>query len=223
MLTVLQGGINFDKYDDIPVEVTGEGADGIVALDTYEESGFIDLIKGNIALCGYTRPTPVQKFALPICEAGHDLMACAQTGSGKTAAFLIPMLQIIMRDGPGVPPAAPGGGYHRRKAYPPGLVISPTRELTTQIHGEALKFAYRSRVRPCVCYGGAPIRDQIREIERGCHLLVATPGRLVDMLERGKIGLEKIRYNSISETIVLGFTDCTIQLGLDKNQVQRGI
>ncbi|KAK0141433.1 ATP-dependent RNA helicase DDX3Y [Merluccius polli] len=70
------------------------------------------------------------------------------------------------------------------------LVLAPTRELALQIYDEARKFSYRSRVRPCVVYGGADIGQQIRDLERGCHLLVATPGRLVDMMERGKIGLD---------------------------------
>lgn len=74
-----------------------------------------------------------------------------------------------------------------------GLVLAPTRELATQIYDESRKFAYRSRMRPCVVYGGANVGDQMRELDRGCHLLVATPGRLCDMLERGKIGLENCR------------------------------
>lgn len=78
----------------------------------------------------------------------------------------------------------------RRKQYPLALVLAPTRELATQIYDEARKFAYRSRLRPCVVYGGANVGDQMRDLDRGCHLLVATPGRLVDMLERGKISLE---------------------------------
>ncbi|KAL0185160.1 hypothetical protein M9458_020857, partial [Cirrhinus mrigala] len=82
------------------------------------------------------------------------------------------------------------GKYVRRKQYPISLVLAPTRELALQIYDEARKFSYRSRVRPCVVYGGADIGQQIRDLERGCHLLVATPGRLVDMMERGKIGLD---------------------------------
>ncbi len=81
----------------------------------------------------------------------------------------------------------------RRKQYPLCLILAPTRELASQIFDESRKFSYRSHVRPCVVYGGADIGGQIRELERGCHLLVATPGRLVDMLERGRVGLELCR------------------------------
>jgi len=125
-------------------------------------------------------------------------MSCAQTGSGKTAAFLVPILNRIFEDGPKGPP--PGGnGYGRRKQYPLALVLAPTRELATQIFDEARKFSYRSRVRPAVVYGGANVSDQMRELDRGCHLLVATPGRLVDFLDRGKISLEYCQYLCLDE------------------------
>lgn len=77
--------------------------------------------------------------------------------------------------------------------------MAPTRELAVQIYNEALKFAYRSRVRPCVVYGGADHYNQINDLERGCQLLVATPGRLLDMIERGVIGLECIKYLVLDE------------------------
>ncbi|XP_010789030.1 ATP-dependent RNA helicase DDX3X-like [Notothenia coriiceps] len=123
-------------------------------------------------------------------------MACAQTGSGKTAAFLLPILSQIFSEGPGEALNAAkasgqdNGKYGRRKHFPMSLILAPTRELALQIYDEARKFSYRSRVRPCVVYGGADIGQQIRDLERGCHMLVATPGRLVDMMERGKIGLD---------------------------------
>ena len=81
----------------------------------------------------------------------------------------------------------------RSKQYPLALVLAPTRELASQIYDEARKFSYRSHVKPCVVYGGADIQAQIRDLERGCHLLVATPGRLVDMMERGRVGLNFIQ------------------------------
>ena len=124
-------------------------------------------------------------------------MSCAQTGSGKTAAFLVPILNLIYKDGPA--PGTGGGGYGRRKQFPLALVLAPTRELATQIYDEARKFSYRSKVRPAVVYGGANVGDQMRELERGCHLLVATPGRLVDFLERGKISLEYCKYLCLDE------------------------
>ncbi|XP_069388325.1 DEAD-box helicase 3 X-linked a isoform X4 [Paralichthys olivaceus] len=196
-------GINFEKYDDIPVEATG--ANCPPHIESFHDVELGEIIMGNINLSRYTRPTPVQKYAIPIIKSKRDLMACAQTGSGKTAAFLLPVLSQIYTEGPGEALQAAknngqdNGRYSRRKQYPLSLVLAPTRELALQIYEEARKVAYRSRVRPCVVYGGADIGQQIRELERGCHLLVATPGRLVDMMERGKIGLDYCNYMVLDE------------------------
>uniref|UniRef100_A0A8C1M1W8 RNA helicase n=2 Tax=Cyprinus carpio TaxID=7962 RepID=A0A8C1M1W8_CYPCA len=193
-------GINFEKYDDIPVEATGTNSPG--HIDSFHDVDMGEIIMGNITLSRYTRPTPVQKYAIPIIKAKRDLMACAQTGSGKTAAFLLPVLSQIYTDGPGeaLQATKENGKYVRRKQFPISLVLAPTRELALQIYDEARKFSYRSRVRPCVVYGGADIGQQIRDLERGCHLLVATPGRLVDMMERGKIGLDYCKMIKFSLT-----------------------
>jgi len=189
------GGINFDRYEDIPVEATGN--DVPAGIESFAEVELTPIIEANIALARYTSPTPVQKNSIPVILAKRDLMSCAQTGSGKTAAFLVPILNLIYKDGPA--PGTGGGGYGRRKQFPLALVLAPTRELATQIYDEARKFSYRSKVRPAVVYGGANVGDQMRELERGCHLLVATPGRLVDFLERGKISLEYCKYLCLDE------------------------
>ncbi|KAJ8003834.1 hypothetical protein DPEC_G00152520 [Dallia pectoralis] len=211
-------GINFDNYDDIPVEATGQNCPH--HIDSFQDVEMGEIIMGNIALTRYTRPTPVQKYAIPIIKNKRDLMACAQTGSGKTAAFLLPVLSQIYTEGPGEAAASQKSGgqdngkYGRRKQYPLSLVLAPTRELALQIYEEARKFAYRSRVRPCVVYGGADIGQQIRDLERGCHLLVATPGRLVDMMERGKIGLDYCNY------LVLDEADRMLDMGFEP-QIRR--
>lgn len=207
-------GINFEKYDDIPVEATGNNCPP--HIESFSDVDMGEIIMGNIELTRYTRPTPVQKYAIPIIKDKRDLMACAQTGSGKTAAFLLPILSQIYTDGPGDALRAmkDNGRYGRRKQYPISLVLAPTRELAVQIYEEARKFAYRSRVRPCVVYGGADIGQQIRDLERGCHLLVATPGRLVDMMERGKIGLDFCKY------LVLDEADRMLDMGFEP-QIRR--
>jgi len=143
-------------------------------------------------------------------------MACAQTGSGKTASFLVPVLSQIYAMGP--PEALQqlqaqsggGGRFRDRKQFPSALVMAPTRELASQIYDEARKFSYRSHVRPCVVYGGADFGNQARELARGCHLLVGTPGRLIDMLDRGKIGLECIKY------VVLDEADRMLDMGFEE-------
>lgn len=202
-------GINFSKYEDIPVEATGDNIPPHIT--SFDEVKLTEIIKNSITLAGYDKPTPVQKYAIPIIIGRRDVMACAQTGSGKTAAFLVPILNQIYESGPRPPPANISG---KRKHFPLGLVLAPTRELATQIYDEARKFAYRSRMRPAVVYGGSNIVDQMRELDRGCHLLVATPGRLVDMLGRGKIGLHNCRY------LVLDEADRMLDMGFEP-QIRR--
>ncbi|XP_035694023.1 ATP-dependent RNA helicase DDX3X-like isoform X1 [Branchiostoma floridae] len=207
-------GINFDKYEDIPVEATGESCPQHISEFTDLDLG--EIISNNIKLSNYMKPTPVQKYAIPIARANRDLMACAQTGSGKTAAFLIPILSLIYENGPqGLPQhGRQYGGSGSRKRYPLALVLAPTRELASQIYDESKKFAYRSHVRPCVVYGGADIGGQMRDLERGCHLLVGTPGRLVDMMERGRIGLDYIKY------LILDEADRMLDMGFEP-QIRR--
>ncbi|KAF8654648.1 hypothetical protein AX16_003501 [Volvariella volvacea WC 439] len=206
-------GINFEKYDDIPVEATGAGVPDPVL--SFTSPPLDNVLLENIRYANYTTPTPVQKYSIPIVAAGRDLMACAQTGSGKTAGFLFPILSASFTEGPSPPPEAPSSTYGRpRKAYPTALILAPTRELVSQIHDEARKFAYRSWVRPAVVYGGADMNQQIRQIERGCDLLSATPGRLVDLIERGRISLANIKY------LVLDEADRMLDMGFEP-QIRR--
>lgn len=205
-------GINFEKYEDIPVEASGMDCPN--HINSFDECPLTEIIRMNIELARYEHPTPVQKYAIPIILSKRDLMACAQTGSGKTAAFLVPILNQIFENGPprNIPP--PQRHSSRLKQYPLALVLSPTRELASQIHDEACKFAYRSRVRPCVVYGGADPVQQMKDLDRGCHLLVATPGRLVDMMERGKVSLKMIKY------LVLDEADRMLDMGFEP-QIRR--
>jgi ATP-dependent RNA helicase DDX3X len=205
-------GINFANYDDIPVEASGQ--DVPEPVNTFTNPPLDDHLLSNIKLSGYATPTPVQKYSIPIVMGGRDLMACAQTGSGKTGGFLFPILSQAFQRGPSVAPAAGGGNFRQRKAFPTSLILAPTRELVSQIYDEARKFAYRSWVRPCVVYGGADIGTQLRSIERGCDLLVATPGRLVDLIERGRISLSNIKY------LVLDEADRMLDMGFEP-QIRR--
>ncbi|RUS30133.1 P-loop containing nucleoside triphosphate hydrolase protein [Jimgerdemannia flammicorona] len=206
-------GINFDKYDDIPVEASGNACpDPVSAFTTPPLDPHL---LTNIELARYTTPTPVQKYSIPIVSAARDLMACAQTGSGKTGGFLFPILSELFKKGPSQPPAdASARNVGRRKAYPAVLIMAPTRELASQIYDEAKKFAYRSWVRPCVVYGGADISMQLRQVDRGCDLLVATPGRLVDLIERARISLSQIQY------LVLDEADRMLDMGFEP-QIRR--
>ncbi|KAI5387699.1 DEAD-box ATP-dependent RNA helicase 52B [Lathyrus oleraceus] len=188
---------NFEAYESIPVEATGENVPPPV--NVFAETELHEDLKNNIERCKYVKPTPVQRYAIPIAVVGRDLMACAQTGSGKTAAFCFPIISGIMKDrlGSGLSAMPHGGGSD--VAYPTALILSPTRELSCQIHAEANKFAYQTGVKIAVAYGGAPIGQQLRVLERGVDILVATPGRLVDMIERERVSLKKIKYLALDE------------------------
>ncbi|KAE8690555.1 DEAD-box ATP-dependent RNA helicase 37 [Hibiscus syriacus] len=184
-------GINFDAYEDIPVETSGENVPPPV--NTFAEIDLGEQLNQNIRRCKYVKPTPVQRHAIPMVLGGRDLMACAQTGSGKTAAFCFPIISGIMREQYGQRPRG------ARTVYPLALILSPTRELSCQIHDEVKKFSYQTGVKVVVAYGGAPINQQLRELERGVDILVATPGRLVDLLERARVSLRMIRYLALDE------------------------
>ena len=213
--TKQQTGLNFEKYDDIPVEASGH--DVPEPLTKFMNPPLDNHLLANIDLAGYKVPTPVQKYSIPIVMGGRDLMACAQTGSGKTGGFLFPILSQAFINGPSAQPGQASGGHgygRQRKAYPTSLILAPTRELVSQIYEESRKFAYRSWVRPCVVYGGADIGSQLRQIERGCDLLVATPGRLVDLIERGRISLMCIKY------LILDEADRMLDMGFEP-QIRR--
>jgi len=120
--------------------------------------------------------------------------------SGKTAAFLFPLIAHLLNNGIGLGNPHRPIGYGRFKKYAPyGLILAPTRELALQIHMEAVKFSYQTSLHPCAVYGGADARSQLRELDLGVEVLIATPGRLNDMLGRGRITLQCINYFVMDE------------------------
>ncbi|XP_050364867.1 DEAD-box ATP-dependent RNA helicase 52C-like [Argentina anserina] len=191
---VSNAGINFDAYEDIPVEATGE--DVPAAAGSFGEIDLGECLNNNIRRCRYVKPTPVQRHAIPIAMAGRDLMACAQTGSGKTAAFCFPIISGVLTEKSMAGSESCGDGW---TVFPLALILSPTRELASQIYEEAEKFAYQSGAKVAVVYGGAPMGQQLRDLERGVDILVATPGRLVDMIERSRVSLKMIKYLALDE------------------------
>uniref|UniRef100_A0A8V0YPY3 RNA helicase n=1 Tax=Gallus gallus TaxID=9031 RepID=A0A8V0YPY3_CHICK len=185
-----QSGINFDKYDECAVEMSG--LDPPAPLLAFEEANFAQTLRKNISKTGYSKLTPVQKHSIPVIQAGRDLMSCAQTGSGKTAAFLLPIVDRMMKDG--VTASA-----FQKQQEPQCIIVAPTRELINQIFLEARKFVYGTCIRPVVIYGGTQTGHSIRQIMQGCNILCATPGRLLDIIEKGKISLVEVKYLVLDE------------------------
>lgn len=135
---------------------------------------------------GYEHPTPIQTKAIPLILKGGDVLGGAQTGTGKTAAFTLPMIQIL-------------GETHQKTRQPRALILTPTRELANQIHDSIKTYGANMPLRSSVIFGGVGINPQIAQLRRGIDILVATPGRLLDHLERKTLDLSKIRMFVLDE------------------------
>lgn len=138
---------NLEAYEDIPVQASGDNIPPPVA--TFAEIGLGDGLKKNIRRCNYVKPTPIQRYAIPIAVAGRDLMACAQTGSGKTAAFCFPIISGVLKDPSLVSGHGDGGGVGGSAAVacPLALILAPTRELSCQVRSLLLFFSYLELVK----------------------------------------------------------------------------
>lgn len=186
-------GINFDLYDTI--DVTHENFDGFVPVDSFEGAGLCPSLLRNVQYCGFKKPTPIQKYTLPVIMQNRDVMACAQTGSGKTAAFLLPIINNLLAI-----PQEEVGFHSRSKCYPKALILSPTRELAQQIHKDCVKFLYQTGLGSACIFGGSKVQKQIEFLQRNrVDILIATAGRLWDMYERGRLSFEDVHYFILDE------------------------
>ena len=150
-----------------------------------------------VTALGYEEPTPVQRETIPLLLQGRDLLGQAATGTGKTAAFALPMLQRIFEDRPNPRQTA-------------GLVLVPTRELAMQVAEAVTKYAKGVRLTVLPVYGGAPMHPQIRELERGAQIVIATPGRALDHIRRGTLKLDALRIlilDEADEMLDMGFAE----------------
>ena len=190
---------------------------------TFAELGLNEQILAGVATLGFNAPTPVQAAAIPAVLAGKDVVASAQTGTGKTAAFMLPTLQRIAVEKPGgaekpnakepnasaKPNAAAGRnastkrnakrGDFKRNAYPRALIITPTRELAAQIDDVAKSVCASTGQQAVIVTGGARYKHQITALQKGCDVLVATPGRLIDLLDKKHTSLENIQVLVLDE------------------------
>jgi len=159
---------------------------------TFEKFGFNGHLMSNIKELGYTEPTPIQKQSIPYILEGNDIMGLAQTGTGKTAAFALPILQRLT-EGP--------RGCIR------ALIIAPTRELAEQIHDSFNSLAKKTGLRSATVYGGVGINPQIQKLRKGVEIVVACPGRLLDHISQGTINLSAL------EVLVLDEADRMFDMG----------
>lgn len=182
-----------------PVKIEKKKRGGTISkngsnIDTYLDSTLHDGLKRCLALCNYKIPTPVQQNVIPYFD--NDLMVCAMTGSGKTGAFLIPIINKMLESG--------------IKEYKTNaLILAPTRELVHQICHEAKRLTYRTGISTQMVYGGSDANEQIQNIQTGCDMLCATPGRLIDFIDRKVLSIQNI------ETLVLDEADRMLDMGFE--------
>ncbi len=204
-------GINFDQYDAIEVVRTGLPEDAAVPeLESFDVLANPPWLHRNFQRMRYARPTPIQRHAIPLALRGYDIMCCAQTGSGKTAAFLTPIACSFGSSNV----AANRSFAARDPALPLALVLAPTRELASQIHLEARKLGFGSGLRSVCVYGGATIGGQLDQLAHGVDILVATPGRLTDFVDRSMVSLAACKF------LVLDEADRMLDMGFEP-QIRR--
>jgi len=184
----------FRKENQISVQ--GRGVP--TPVTTFDEAGFPSYVMNEVKAQGFAKPTPIQSQGWPMALSGRDVVGIAETGSGKTLTYCLPAIVHINAQ----PLLAPGDG-------PIVLILAPTRELAVQIQQEISKFGKSSRIRNTCVYGGVPKGSQIRDLARGVEVCIATPGRLIDMLESGKTNLRRVTY------LVLDEADRMLDMGFE--------
>src|SRR5262245_14665716 len=165
--------------------------EGVVMTEAFATLGLCPALAQTVTALGYTQPTPIQARAIPELLAGRDVLGQAQTGTGKTAAFALPMLQLLDMQGTGVQ----------------GLVLAPTRELAIQVAEAIYRYGYHLGGRVLPIYGGQAYARQQQRLAKGVPMVVGTPGRTLDLLRQGALDLGAVRY------LVLDEADAMLQMG----------
>ncbi|KAJ0579273.1 putative RNA helicase [Helianthus annuus] len=179
-------------------EITVEGRDVPKPIKTFSDARFPDYVMQEVEKAGFTEPTAIQAQGWPMALKGRDLIGIAETGSGKTLAYLLPAIVHVNAQ----PILSPGDG-------PIVLVLAPTRELAVQIQQEATKFGASSKIKNTCIYGGVPKGPQVRDLQKGVEIVIATPGRLIDMLESHHTNLRRVTY------LVLDEADRMLDMGFE--------
>src|SRR5437868_880673 len=169
-------------------------------MNTFSELSLSSVLKSNLSRQGFVEPTPVQAQAIPSALTGADVVATAQTGTGKTLAFLVPILEGLLK-------ASKTNGNRAFRTPVRALVLSPTRELAIQIADTFAKLSVNTGLHAAVVVGGLSEQTQLNAVKRGVDLVIATPGRLEDFLNRRLINLSSV------ETLVLDEADRMLDMG----------
>jgi ATP-dependent RNA helicase RhlE len=168
----------------------------------FSDFGLADSLLRAVVARGYTIPTPVQAQSIPLVLEGRDVLACAQTGTGKTAAFALPILHRLS-NAAATNKTAPRAGARKIRV----LVLSPTRELTAQIYDSFRAYGNHTGLRSTVIFGGVGYRPQVQALQQGVDIVIATPGRLLDLMQQGHVDLSAV------ETFVLDEADRMLDMG----------
>ncbi|VVC27491.1 Helicase superfamily 1/2, ATP-binding domain,Helicase, C-terminal,P-loop containing nucleoside [Cinara cedri] len=186
--TRIDSSINLNKFDEAKVNVVS-----IEVLEKIENFDFISIkLKINIEKCKFKKPTPIQKYTIPAILSGKDLLAAAQNGSGKTVAYVLPILHILIEK----PHQLFIDSVH---CEPQVLIVTPTRELAVQIHTVVMLLARGTGISSLICHGGSSVKYQKKKCLQGCHILVGTPGRLNYFLQGDVIAFKSIRFVVLDE------------------------
>ncbi|XP_060846662.1 ATP-dependent RNA helicase vasa-like [Rhopalosiphum padi] len=183
-------GSNFDKYENIQVKVSGDSVPK--HIESFKSSGLREVLIEKLVKCNYSTPTPIQKYAIPVIISGRDMMATAQTGSGKTAAFVLPIVHTLLSNPQDLV-------FDRDYCEPQCVIMSPTRELAIQIRDVVFKLTQGTCIRQSILYGGTATGYQRNTLANGIHILVATPGRLNDFVGRGYVSFKSLRFFVLDE------------------------
>jgi len=177
---------------------------------SFKNIEFHPLLKNNLTKMKYNKMTPIQKIIIPYILQKKDCLGCAETGSGKTVAFLAPIISLLLNQGPPLDDKIylkQNSKYSNSCSYPVCLVLVPTRELAEQIYIESRKLLYKTGIVVTKCYGGVPLDTQIRDLRQGVDIVIGTPGRIIEFIDK------KILYLNLVEFLVIDESDRMLDMG----------
>ena len=177
---------------------------------SFKDIDFHPLLKKNLTKMKYNQMTPIQKVIIPYILNKKDCLGCAETGSGKTVAFLAPIISLLLKDGPPLEDKEylkQNSKYSNSCSYPVCIILVPTRELAEQIYIESRKLLYKTGIVVTKCYGGVPLDSQIKDLRLGSDIIIGTPGRIIEFIDK------KILYLNLIEYLVIDESDRMLDMG----------